>query len=223
MPILPQDKQEAAEKIRTNLDRKVEAARGDVRLSPLGRQQRVAAAYSDAARQMGAISDAFNSGVVQTSSNLQRQLFGSNGPVSGSDAISIRDAQDRAAQLQSGDEALALLARAERSGDDHLARAVAARAFEGATSSIGGADWGRVVDAYTTSRPEVGNKMQELAAAQSHNLNDAVFNAGLTWLGKPDELSKMGDSQIEDLSAENPETIPERPPNQVAHVGGAYM
>lgn len=50
-----------------------------------------------------------------------------------SDAISIRDASDRAARLTgptAGDDALELMQRARRNGDTVLERAVAVQAYE---------------------------------------------------------------------------------------------
>lgn len=61
-----------------------------------------------------------------TKRSLTRELFGATS-VSGSDAISMRDALDRADSLNSPGQALELLDRAERSGDRHLAQAVAQR------------------------------------------------------------------------------------------------
>ena len=87
---------------------------------------------------------------------LEGSLFGAN--TSSGDAaswaISRRDAGERAAQLDQPEEATSLLARAERSHDEPLARAIAERAYE--------MGWADVADAFLDSRPQLNEPFIEL-------------------------------------------------------------
>lgn len=191
----------AADNIRADLNAAAERARADGTLSPVGRQQKIAAAYVDAKRRMDALSANVQDGAAVTSASLQKQLFGTAG-VTGADAVSVRDAAARAAQLESADEGLQLLRSAEVNGDEQLARAIASRAFAEARSPFGGS-WSQVVDEYAASRPGVGRKMEELAAAQRNHAADAVTNAFATAVPKPSEIDAFADHQLEALAQGN--------------------
>ncbi len=86
-------------------------------------------------------------------------------------AVSMRDAQDRVAALSSGREAVALLARAETSGDEVLARAVAAHAFDQATAQGGISglddDWSTVVNDFADTRPAAADALRTLIKLNS--------------------------------------------------------
>jgi len=68
--------------------------------------------------------------------------------------ISARDAADRAAQTDTTDDLRALLERADRSGDEVLARAVAQRAVE-----VGSAD---IVNDFTSTREHLRDPVERL-------------------------------------------------------------
>ncbi len=68
--------------------------------------------------------------------------------------LSLRDAQQRVASLKTPAQVLMLLATAERTGDDTLACAVAAYAWD--------RSWTQVLDAYAAERPGVLEKFHEL-------------------------------------------------------------
>ena len=165
-------------KIRQQLDNDLQRIRNDRSLSSTGRAQQVARAWKVATAGMEGLRINTDGAAALTAFDVKRKVFGSEG-VTGADAISQRDAADRAAQLRTGDEALALLHRAEYSGDSHMAKAVAAHAFDQASSNfIGSADWSKVLDAYTTTRPEVAQQLQELADSQRSSVADSLQVAG---------------------------------------------
>jgi hypothetical protein len=221
MPTMTQEQIAAAAQIRAGLEAAVNRARADDTLSTVGRQRHIARAYKAAETEMAGIRINHAGGAAVTAEHLQRELFGAD-QVAGTDAISVRDAEDRAAQLQSGGEALALLRRAERNNDQVLARAVAAKAFEAAQDFIGGAAWSPVIDAYTETRPDIAGKLQQLVDTQRNGVSDAINSAGWTWLGKPDELARVSEGQLEALTVDDNPTAPtlEGPPP--ARVGGTY-
>jgi hypothetical protein len=201
MPRITQGAIDQAEGIRQTLANAIDRARNDQTLSPVGRTQRIAAAWQQASTAMGGVRINFEGGSALNAQDIQRQVFGADS-VSGADAISTRDAADRAAQLPNADEALSLLDRAELTGDDHLARAVAAHAYQASQDWLGGQDWSRVVDAYIQTRPDVAEKLQQLSDLRSNTTRDAINFAGYTYLLKPDELSRLSDGQIAALAGE---------------------
>lgn len=187
-----------AHDIRTQYEADVERVRNNAQLSAVGKQQQLAAAWKTATTAMDGHRVTFDGASTLTANDQRRRVFGADN-VTGADAVSMRDAFDRAALLQSGDEALALLRRAELTGDDHLARAVASTAFDNSAGGFIGA-WTRVVDAFTATRPDVAQSMQEIANAESSNVKDALDLAGYTYLGKPEELARVSDYQIQLLA-----------------------
>lgn len=87
---------------------------------------------------------------------LERQIFGARTSADPMAMIAARDADDRAAQLESADDAGGMLHRALRSGDSVLALAVARRAVE--------AGWAEVTDQFKAERPDQGQAFDDLRA-----------------------------------------------------------
>ncbi len=83
----------------------------------------------------------------------------------GSFAISVRDASDRAAQLTKPDDALALLQRAQRNGDDVLARAIVQHSLDRNGTGIRQADdaWSNVARSHLDNNPSLQSVVEELA------------------------------------------------------------
>ena len=126
------------------------------------------------------------------------------------DRISTRDAADRAERLATPDEAAALLTRAELSGDEPLARAVAAHAFTQYTSgsSLGAqqAEWAGVVNAYSARRPGESEAVSELAAiAQASTVPQAFAESMYFYVPVPHELDGISAGQLESLAGNAPE------------------
>lgn len=221
MPKMSQTAIDKAQRIRETLDSTVTRVRSDPSLSVAGERQRVAAAYAYAASAMRDITTLHEGFAAVRAADLTQQLFGSDRALTGSDAISARDAADRAARLETPGEANALLHRAETNNDHVLARAIAGHAFEQAQSWVGGAAWAPVVDQYTQSRPDVADKLQHLADARSNGIGDVLANAGQVWLDRPDELGRLTDEQIATVASTDVPVVEPRetPP---ARVGGAW-
>ena len=100
---------------------------------------------------------------------LERRLFGlggAGGLDGAAQAISARDAQDRAGRLTDPQEAAALLARAEQNGDPTLARAIAHHALQQSRSAMtpsAGDAWEGVLAAFVDARPHMTPVVEELA------------------------------------------------------------
>jgi hypothetical protein len=168
MPKMTQEVADAAARVLRDFHQDVRSARADDRLSDRGRQQRMALTYRRADAEMKKLKVNVEGGMALTAGHLQRKVFGSETPLSGADAISMRDAMTRAGQLKNADEAHSLLQQAELTGDDHLAKALVRRAFDSSRDGALG-NWGGVIDAYAASRPDVARRLQELADACSRD------------------------------------------------------
>lgn len=186
--------------VQTKLNRMIEAARKDETLTPVGKQRRIAAAYSAASAEMQQLQATHEQNTARTVTNLQRQLFGA-GSANGADAISMRDAADRADRIESPDEAAALLARSENNGDHVLARAIAAKAFGTAASSpLVAHHWVPVVEQFAATRPEAANQMNALLAATRNDAQTVLTTAGTFYMSTPSELSRLSADQVDSLA-----------------------
>lgn len=181
--------QDAIETYREQLD----AIRADTTLSNNGRRAKIASAY-DAAREIVDHSKEKHEWTKQAQrQKLERKVFGPpTKMLTGADAISWRDAQDRAAKLLPASysepvdndvlqaEALGLLNRALQSGDDHLARAIVTVAFD--------MRWADVADAYATASPDTDTVVElwDTATNEGRGIDLEEFNF---ILDQPKELN----------------------------------
>jgi hypothetical protein len=144
---------------------------------------------------------------------LEDRVFGVDGLPGdkASLAISRRDAGDRAARLENPMRALDLLARADRSGDEPLARAIAEVAYE--------RDWAEVANRFADSRPAMQRPLEELWNTEEPR------TGGMARIGeemarsviKPEELQGMSDFEIDRLAQSEHD---EPSPAQAARRGG---
>ena len=93
--------------------------------------------------------------------------------------ISMRDAQDRVAQMDSRDELLSLVQRATRNGDEVLARAVAQRAME--------LRYDTVLHEFCETRPALDAAVERIWKAQRREFNTFEWSVRLSAL-KPSEV-----------------------------------
>ena len=137
MALSDYDPQKAAvSRVQSRLDEKIEAIRSIRGYSEAGRKTEMAQAVVAARAEVEAMKKEFVAERNTRRDDLHRSLFGASGRASASELIADRDAQDRAAQLDSPDAAATMLARANRNGDGSLARATAEHAFQRGWSEI---------------------------------------------------------------------------------------
>jgi hypothetical protein len=211
-----------AETIRQRLEAKLTAIRSNMDLSQQGRRRLIAAAYKDAAGKLSDLSENFDRTASLTAEQTARDLFGGS-YLTGADAISQRDAEDRAAQLENGDQALALLARAQRNGDQHLARAVASVAFERSQHPLTAPTWQPVVQAFADANPGTAAKLQQLADLRRDQTTNGLTNAILLSTPKPSELDGLNDGQIQELADSPDAPSPGWPTPPPARVGDVWQ
>jgi hypothetical protein len=196
---LPEALAAKVEKIGQAFNQQVNTLRGDADLSPAGRQRRIAIAYRTAVEAMARARDQWNGGRSTDEVTLTRQIFGS--PTStGADAISTRDAGDRAAQLETPAEALGLLQLAAVNNDESLARAIAQRAFTEVTSGVFGRDlgWGEPLDYFASTHPQLVDPLNQLTSLQR---TDVFAVEAFFVIPKPSELGNLNDYAIAALAA----------------------
>lgn len=195
MSQIPQAIADKAAAIQAELQRSADAFRSNGDLNQEARFRGIATAYAVADKQMTVLRESWEGDAEQTTTDLRRAAFGSVAS-SGADAISARDADDRAAQLEDPIEAARLLDRADRNGDDSLARSIAMRAFEELYSAFGDRRWVDVLEAYVETRPRLAPKIDQLLEMQRSADGDRFMNAMWFVVPKPTEVDQMGPTAL---------------------------
>ncbi|WP_145013438.1 hypothetical protein [Mycobacterium marseillense] len=130
-------------RIQQSLDAKVADIRVNKSLTEAGKRREIAAVTLEARKQADAAKAQFATERAQRRESLNRAAFGNPANhLTEADRLSMRDAHDRASRLDSEDAAKAMLNRAVLDGDESLAKAIGARAYE--------RGWGAVVNEYGT-------------------------------------------------------------------------
>lgn len=117
-------------KIRASLARQCDSIRADTRYTDAGRRVELAKALLAHRKQAAALRDGTKLDNDATRAKLTTKLFGLLADADTGSVLAYRDAVDRASQLRSGTDLAAMRERATAMGDNLLARAAAARAFE---------------------------------------------------------------------------------------------
>lgn len=190
---------QAAERIRQSFSDRAEALRSNANLSSEGLRARLARAYLEAKTEMQALQTRQGDDVQSRIRALNAKVWGlddiagRNGTDRASASVSYRDAQDRAAAVETMQGALALLVRAEATGDELLARALAARA---ASEPLSG--WGDVLEAYFNERPQKVAAYLELRdLSRSPRSGADIFAFAVP---VPQELGTMPEYQVQALA-----------------------
>lgn len=157
---------ERAERIQQTYAATVARIRSDHDLTDEARGRRLAEAWRTTRAKLDELRTAEQTRLAKREQELERKLFGTGWLDGASEAISNRDAQDRASRLARSDEATRLLRRAEQNGDQALARAIAHHALQQsrqAPSPQASRDWDSVVGAFLDARPHTAPVVEELA------------------------------------------------------------
>jgi hypothetical protein len=177
----------AVASIQRQLDDHLTAIRGQRSFSDAGRKTEMAKSVLAARAQVDKMRSEFVAEREARRAGLSKIVFGSAHELKGSDVIVNRDAQDRAAQLASADDAQAMLHRADQNGDDSLARAVAQKAFN--------QGWLEVSRNYANKTGKSGalELLVDEAQNQPHNkIGDAVVFR----IRNPEELSTASEPML---------------------------
>lgn len=183
------------EQIQATFQRNLDSIRDRRDLNPQAREVAIARAYR-AARDGLARAQQNDAGRYKNQrAALERRLFGGDDST-GYNAMSARDAREKAAQLTDPSEAKAAFQRAQRNGDLDYAKAIAAHAADLASQPIVGAAWQAVVAEYVQGNEHRTRAYQELA-----DLNDPQSGLDFTYVvAKPREINAYHDQQIDRLA-----------------------
>lgn len=156
--IYTNDHRQQAEQVGNRYSAELSEIDRDPDLTPEGRDRRKQEAYDRAKRDMGQLMSAERDERDGRRKSAERQLFGLGVSPSPADAISLRDAQDRAGRMGL-DEINSGMQQALRSGDQTLAAAILSRALEVRSD--------RAVNAYLDEYPNHRHLIDDLQPSDS--------------------------------------------------------
>ncbi|MGW2228159.1 hypothetical protein [Streptomyces formicae] len=184
------------EQIRESYNRQIEKIRAREDLTPRAKQVAMARAHRDAMVKLDGAYQADRSQYDERRATLEKRLFG-NRELSGTDALSARDARERAAAYAHPDEAMAAYKRAQRDGDKDMMRALGSRAADQATLPILGEAWRPLVEAHADATPGYAANLEELRSlADPGDYRNAAYMPP----GVPSELGRMSPQQVTRLA-----------------------
>lgn len=200
---VPLPTQERAEQIRSTAAAEYQriSSRGDLTVPAI--QVLLARAYVKGKSEMDALRERTSSTSTANSRHFYQAAFGiddiagASGVNRASASVSYRDAQDRVASLDSPQAADYLFTRAENSGDELLARAIAQRAYDEG-QFLG---WGDILDRYLATRPAAQRAVNELLNARSNSMSASNLFAFV--FIPPAQLGGLADYQIQALAADD--------------------
>ncbi|NEC30612.1 hypothetical protein G3I20_29420 [Streptomyces sp. SID8111] len=183
------------ESIRAERDQKLSRIRNRRDLTDQARRVAIARVQQDAEAKMQALLQEDTERYHRQRNYLERKLFGGD-DATGYNALSARDAREKAAKLTDPREAQAAFQRAQRAGDTDMVKAIAAHAADQAGVHLLGQAWQPIVSAYAESSPSKASTYQELASMQQPN-------SGGDWsyaLDTPSELGRLSTHQVLQLA-----------------------
>lgn len=162
---------DAATRIQEKYNEQSRLLRDNEDLSDEGRSRQLAELYAKTQRDLNRLAETERSEAASRRKTLESQLYSSGrlGQDPASHAISMRDAADRAAMLETPEQAGRLMRDAEANGDTVLARAILRRVVERPSSGARGADeaWTDVARDYVDRHGEVLSIVEELAEIEA--------------------------------------------------------
>lgn len=185
----------SAENIRAERDRALARIRGRQDLTAQAKQVSVARIQQDAEQKMATLLEESTASYERQRAMLERKLFGGDDST-GYNAMSARDAREKAAQLNDPRDARDAFQRAQRAGDTDMVKAIASRAADLSQVPILGDAWQPIVTAYADTSPSKGDTYKQLTELQRPN-------SGTDWsyaLDTPSELGRLSTAQVLQLA-----------------------
>lgn len=184
------------EQIRESYNRQIEKIRERQDLTAQAKQVAMARAHTAAATKLNETRQADRQQYETRRSQLEKRLFG-NRELTGTDALSARDARERAAGYTHPDEALAAYKRAQRDGDRDMMRALGSWAADQAALPILGDAWKPLVEQHAAATPGYAENLQELRSLREPGTYDDITYATPS---VPNELGRMSPQQVVSLA-----------------------
>ncbi|MGW8502809.1 hypothetical protein [Streptomyces sp. CLCI03] len=184
------------EEIRSRLDSTVQRINGLKNPSARAKQTMIARAYIEARDALDQLKADEVARIGRQRQQLDRKLFGTNGfSPDPNTVIARRDANDRAAKLDTPREAEHALRRAEREGDRIMAKAIAAKAADYSADP----NWAQLLNQYVAGKPEETATLQALVDLP--NTDDGVWQIRKAIEYSVATPSELGDQMPEGLAA----------------------
>lgn len=198
------------DQIRDAYNRKIEKIRAREDITPQAKQVAMARAHKDAAARLQAAQQTAQQQYETRRAQLDRRLFGSEHDVTGTDAISRRQAREMAAKLTDPAEAQAAYSRALRDGDRDYARAIASHAADQSALPLFGEAWKDVVAAHAEATPGRADTYREFAELREPGqLGDWTYAAPppASEIGRlsPAQITALADSDLTVHGNDGPE------------------
>ena len=187
------DVREVIDRYNQRADNQFRQIRSDAGRTDEYKKWAMAVASTQIRRSLDTELEQMASRVVATDRGDAEQVFGTRG-LPGDPAslvISRRDAGDRVAGINDGKELRTLLARATRSGDEVLARAVAERALEMQSAET--------LNKFAEDRPHLDSAVERLWNSERAASDTFGLTVGLMGL-RPQELGDMSFDSIDALA-----------------------
>jgi hypothetical protein len=179
------------DQIRESYNRQIEKIRAREDITHQAKQVAMARAHQAAVAKLNERFQADRQQYNERRATLEKRLYG-NRELSGTDALSARDARERAATYTHPDEALAAYKRAQRDGDRDMMRALGSWAA-----------WRPIVQTHAEATPGYAANLEELRSLTDPG--DYRSSAYVT-PAVPNELGAMSPNQVAML-ADSPLTV----------------
>lgn len=163
-----------ADAIRASLDRRVKDIASNRDLTAEARIRMATDEHVDAKQKMDDLRQRVASERDRKQKAAASRLLGGATRLSGADAISMRDATERAERLEGAADARKLLDRARSNGDETLVRAIVFEARERSRSGFTGAAWARLLDEESREDSALASDIREMGAGQGGSIESAV-------------------------------------------------
>ncbi|WP_330330332.1 hypothetical protein OHS33_11720 [Streptomyces sp. NBC_00536] len=184
------------EEIRSRLDSNVRRINALKNPGARAKQTMIARAYIEAREALSQLREQEIEQIGRERTRLDRKLFGTNGFSPDPNAvIARRDANDRAAKLETPAEAAHALRRAEREGDHIMAKAIAAKAADYSGDPV----WAQVVHQYVADKPDEAAILQ--AMQDLPDTDDGVWQITKAIEYSAPKPSELGEQLPEGLAA----------------------
>ncbi|MBL1098922.1 hypothetical protein [Streptomyces coffeae] len=180
------------EQIRQAYNRKIESIRARQDLTPQAKQVAMARAHTATVTKLNDAYQADRQQYETRRATLEKRLYG-NRELTGADAISARDARERAARYTHPDEAMAAYQRAQRDGDRDMMRALGSWAADQAAIPVLGDAWRPLVEQHAAATPGYAANLEELRSLREPGTYD---DTSYLTPAVPSELGRMSVHQV---------------------------
>ena len=185
-----------AEQAHARFKQTLTATRTNTRLTPEGRRERMAIAYSEVRTELSSLKDRHARSYTERRNRLEDRLFGlSPSTRTATDILAMRDADDRVTAIDDEQRLSELMNSALRNSDTTLVSACLRRAWDLGSN--------RIVNEYADQRPDQVPLLQEYVQVRNSDPTDGLPGPEefLLEIQRPEELSRYSDMDIDNIAA----------------------